>query len=55
MVVLDAKGLSEKSFKNIYSKHRIQVHFKGYNTIKNMPVSPMARDTITHKSVMIYR
>ena len=51
MVVLDAKGLS-KSVKNIYSKHRIQAHFKGYNTIKNMPVSYMARDTITQKSVM---
>ena len=33
----------------------IQVNFKGGNTIRNLPVAPQDKDTITLKSKVIYR
>ena len=48
LMVPYTKGLSE-SFKNTYSKHGIQVHFKEGNTIKNFLVTPKDKDTITQK------
>ena len=53
IVVLYIKGLS-KNCKNICSKHGIQMHFKGGRTIKVFIVKPKDRDTIWHKSGVIY-
>ena len=54
MVVPYTKGVSI-SFKNIYSKHGAQVHFKGSNTIKKSLLVPQDKETITQKSGVIYR
>ena len=51
MVVPYTKGFNE-SFKNIYSKHGIQVYFKGSNIIKNLLVAPKDKDIITQKGVV---
>ena len=48
------QGLGE-SFNNICNKMNIQVYFKGGNTIKNLLVAPMDKDSITQKSGVIYR
>ena len=48
------KGFGE-SFKNIYSKHGIQVHFKGGRTIMDLLDALKDKDTITQKSGVIYR
>ena len=53
-VVPYINGLSE-TCKNIYSKHGIQIHFKGGRTIKDLIVKPKDRDTICQKSRVIYR
>ena len=52
MVVPYTKGLSE-DFKNIFSKHGIQVHFKVGNTIKNLMMAPKTR-TPSHRKVEHY-
>ena len=54
MVVPYAKRLSE-SLENVCRKHRVQVHFKGGNTIKSLLVAPKDKDPITKKSGIIYR
>ena len=48
------KRLSE-SCKNIYSKHGIEIYFKGGNTIKDLLVCLKDRDNILQKSGVIYR
>ena len=48
------KGLSE-SMKNVCSKHGVQVHYKGGNTIKSLLIAPKDKDHITKKSGIIYR
>ena len=47
------RGLSE-SIKNVCNKHRVQVHYKGGNSIKSLLMAPKDRDHIT-KSGIIYR
>ena len=37
------------------SRHRVQVYFKGGNTIKNLLVAPKDQDPIEEKSGVIYR
>ena len=54
IVVLYTKSLSE-SIRNICSKHRIQVYFRGGRTIKDLLVSPKDKDPITKMSGVIYR
>ena len=54
MVLPYVKGLSEGK-KNVYSKHRVQVHYKGGNTIKSLLMAPKDKDYITKKSGIIYR
>ena len=54
MVVPYIKALSE-SFKNVWNKVGVQVHFKGNNTIHNILVAPSNKDTITQKSGVVYR
>ena len=46
--------LSE-SLKNICNKHRLQVYYKGGNTIKGLLMAPKDKDHITMKSGIIYR
>ena len=41
--------------KNICRRHRVEKYFKGGNTIKDLLVHPMERDTILQKSGVIYR
>ena len=53
IVIPYAKYLSE-SFKNTCGKHRIQVFFRGGNTIRNFLLGPMDKDNITKKSSVIY-
>ena len=48
------KSLSE-SYKNICSKHGIEMYFKGGNTIRDLLVHPQGRDDILQKSRVIYR
>ena len=48
------KGLSE-SFKNIFKKYGIQVHFTSGKTLKDELVAPKVKDHITKKSGIIYR
>ena len=45
MVVPYTKGLSE-SLKNVCSKHRIKVYFRGGKTIRCLLVAPTDRDLI---------
>ena len=47
------KWLSE-SFKKIYGKMGIQVHFKGGNNIRSLLVTPKDKDNITKKRGVIY-
>ena len=54
MAVAYTKEQSE-SLGNICSKHAIQVHFKGGNSIKNFLMAPNDKDTITQKSEVIYK
>ena len=54
MMLPYVKGLSE-SLKNICRKHRVQVHYKGGNTIKSLLMAPKDKDPITKKSGIIYR
>ena len=54
IVVPYYKGLSE-SIERTCNKHGVQVHFKGGNTIKNLPVAPKDRDPTLKKSGVIYR
>ena len=54
IVVPYIKGLSE-SYKNIYSKHGIQMHLKGCRTIKDLLVNSKDIDSILQKSRVIYR
>ena len=54
MVLPYVKGLSE-SMKTVCSKHGVQVHYKGGNTIKSLLMVPKDKDHITRKSVIIYR
>ena len=54
MVLPYIKGLSE-SMKNICSKHGIQMHYRGGNTIKDLLMAPKDKDHITKKSGIIYR
>ena len=53
-MVLYSKGLSE-SFKNICGKARVQVHFKGANTVKQLLVVPKDKDSIYNEGGVIYR
>ena len=46
IVVPCAEGTCE-SFKTIWQKFRVQLHFKGGTTLKNLLVSPEDKDTIT--------
>ena len=48
------KGPSE-SFKYIYKRYGIQIHFKSGKTIKDELVAPKDKDHITKKSGIIYR
>ena len=48
------EGLSE-TFKNLYKKYGIEVHFKSGKTIKDELVAPKDKDHITKKSGVIYR
>ena len=48
MVIPYYKGISE-SIKNTCRKHRVQVYFKGGNTIKNLLMAPKDQDTIQKK------
>ena len=50
MVIPYYKGIS-KSIKNTYSKHGVQVYFKGGNTIKNLLMAPKDEDTIQEKKL----
>ena len=43
------------SFKNIYSGHGAQVHFKGGRTIKDLLVACKDRDNIIQKSQVTYK
>ena len=52
MVIPYYKGISE-SKKKTYSKHGVQVYFKGGNIIKNLLVAPKDQDTI-QKKVELY-
>ena len=54
MVAPYYRGLSE-SLKKVYSRHGVQVYFKGGNTIKNLLVAPKDQDPIQKKSGVIYR
>ena len=54
MVVPYYKGLSE-SIKRSCRKCRVQVHFKGGLTIKNLLMAPKDKDPIFKKSRVIYR
>ena len=54
MVPPYVRGLSE-SMKNICSKHGVQVHYRGGNTIKGLLMTPKDKDHITMKSGIIYR
>ena len=54
LVLSYVKVLSE-GMKNVCSKHRVQVHFKGGNTIKSLPMAPKDKDHITKKIGIIYR
>ena len=54
MVLPYVMGLSE-SMKNISNKHRVQVHYKGGNTIKGLLMTPKDKGQITMKSGIIYR
>ena len=54
MVLPYVRGLS-KSMKNICSKHGVQVHYRGGNTIKGLLMTPKDKDHITMKSGIIYR
>ena len=54
MVVPYYKGMSE-SLKKVYSKHGVQVYFKGGNTIKNFQVTPKDQDPIQRKTGITYR
>ena len=47
-------GLSE-NMKNICSKHRIQMYFRGGRIIKNLPVTPKDEDHFTKMNGVIYR
>ena len=53
IVVPYAQGTCER-FMNICQKYRVQVHFKGGTTLKNLLVSRKDKDTITKKSSVIY-
>ena len=53
MVISYYKGISE-SIKKTCSEQRVQVYFKGGNTIKNLLVTPKDQDTIQKKSGVIY-
>ena len=53
IIVPYSQGICE-SFKTICHKYRVQVHFKGGTTLKNLLVSPKDKYTITKKSSVIY-
>ena len=53
MVIPYTKGLSE-SLKNVCSKHRIQLFFRGGTTIRNLPVALKDKDPITKKRVELF-
>ena len=53
IVVPYTQGSSD-SFKNIWQRYRIQVHFKGGTIPKNILVLPKDNDNITKKSSVIY-
>ena len=48
------RGL-HKSMKNTCSKHGVQVHYRGGNTIKGLLMTPKDKDHITMKCGIIYR
>ena len=48
-----AQGICE-SIKNICEKHRVAVHFKGGQTLKNILVSPKDKDVMANKNSVIY-
>ena len=54
MVLPYVKGLSE-GMKNVCSKHGVQVHYKGGDTIKSLLMALKDKDHITKKSGIIYR
>ena len=54
MILPYVRCLNE-SMKNICSKHGVQVHYKGGNTIKGFLMAPKDKDHITMKSGIIYR
>ena len=54
MILPYVRGLSE-SMKNICSKHGVQVHYRGGNTIKGLLMAPKDKGHITMKSGIIYR
>ena len=54
MILPYVRGLSE-SMKNICSKHGVQVHYRGGNTIKGLLMAPKDKDHITKKGGIIYR
>ena len=54
MILPYVRGLSE-SMKYMCSKHGVQVHYRGGNTIKGLLMAPKDKDHITMKSGIIYR
>ena len=54
MVLPYVTGLSER-LKNTCNKHRVQVYYKGSNTIEGLLMAPKDKDHITKKSGIIYR
>ena len=53
IVIPYTQGLCE-SIKNFCGRYGIQTHFKGGSTIKNLLVSPKAKDPMVSKSRAIY-
>ena len=48
MVIPYYQGISE-SMKKTYSEYRVQVYFRGGNTIKNLIMAPKDQDTVQKK------
>ena len=53
IVVPYVQAISE-SFKSMYDKHGVTVHFKGGQTLKNILLSPKDKDSMTKKNSVIY-
>ena len=54
MLVPYSKGQSD-SFKRVFNKVGVKVHFKRGNTLKDLLMAPEYKDSITNKGGVIYR